>query len=167
MTHVLMAIRIAHRALRRNTLRSALTMLGVIIGVAAVIAILAIGQGAQAAIRAQIASLGSHTLVIQPGSMTRSGVWYGWGSRTSLRVVDVQAILTECPAVAYESRAITEESLERLHHAYRLKASGTEAEPTALCSLLNCGTEFTTMFLLARHPSGNVQRVIDLISPSI
>src|SRR5689334_12695655 len=101
MTQVFMAICIAHRALRRNTLRSALTMLGVIIGVAAVIAMLAIGQGAQAAIRAQIASLSSHTLVIQPGSMTRSGMWYGWGSRTNLRVVDVQAILTECPAVAY------------------------------------------------------------------
>src|SRR5262244_2051725 len=101
MTQVLMAMRIAHRALRRNTLRSALTMLGVIIGVAAVVAMLAIGQGAQAAIRAQIASLGSHTFVIQPGSMTRSGVWYGWGSRTTLRAVDVQAILNECPAVAY------------------------------------------------------------------
>jgi putative ABC transport system permease protein len=101
MTQVLMAIRIAHRALRRNTLRSALTMLGVIIGVAAVIAMLAIGQGAQAAIRAQIASLGSHTLVIQPGAMTRSGVRYSWESRTNLRVVDVQAILSECPAVAY------------------------------------------------------------------
>jgi ABC-type lipoprotein release transport system permease subunit len=96
-----MAIRIAHRALRRNTLRSTLTMLGVIIGVAAVIAMLAIGQGAQAAIRAQIASLGSHTLVIQPGSMTQSGVRYGWGSRTTLRTPDVQAILNECPAVAY------------------------------------------------------------------
>lgn len=71
MTHVLMAVRIAHRALRRNTLRSALTMLGVIIEVAAVIAMLAIGQGAQAAIRAQIASLGSHALVIQPGSTTQ------------------------------------------------------------------------------------------------
>jgi putative ABC transport system permease protein len=77
-----------------------LTMLGVIIGVAAVIAMLAIGQGAQAAIRAQIASLGSHTLVIQPGSMTQSGVRYGWGSRTTLRMADVQAILNECPAVA-------------------------------------------------------------------
>ena len=100
MTQVLMAIRIAHRALRRNTLRSTLTMLGVIIGVAAVIAMLAIGQGAQAAIRAQIASLGSHTLIIQPGSITQSGVRYGWGSRTTLRVADVQAILKECPAVA-------------------------------------------------------------------
>jgi putative ABC transport system permease protein len=101
MTQVLTAIRIAHRALRRNTLRSTLTMLGVIIGVAAVIAMLAIGQGAQAAIRAQIASLGSHALVIQPGSMTQSGVRYGWGSRTTLRAPDVQAILTDCPAVTY------------------------------------------------------------------
>ena len=100
MTQVLMAIRIAHRALRRNTLRSALTMLGVIIGVAAVIAMLAIGQGAQAAIRAQIASLGSHTLIIQPGSLTQSGVRYGWGSRTTLRAADIQAILKECPAIA-------------------------------------------------------------------
>src|SRR5215467_15194918 len=101
MTQVLMAMRIAHRALQRNTLRSALTMLGVIIGVAAVIAMLAIGQGAQAAIRAQIASLGSYTFVIQPGSMTQSGVRYGWGSRTTLRMADVQAMLDECPAVAY------------------------------------------------------------------
>jgi putative ABC transport system permease protein len=101
MTQVLMAICIAHRALRRNALRSALTMLGVIIGVAAVIAMLAIGQGAQAAIRAQVASLGSNTLVVQPGSMTQSGMRYGWGSRTTLRATDVQAILNECPAVAY------------------------------------------------------------------
>jgi putative ABC transport system permease protein len=101
MTQILMAIRIAHRALRRNTLRSALTMLGVIIGVAAVIAMLAIGQGAQAAIRAQVASLGSNTLVIQPGSMTQSGMRYGWGSRSTLRAADVQAILNECPAIAY------------------------------------------------------------------
>jgi putative ABC transport system permease protein len=75
-------------------------MLGVIIGVAAVIAMLAIGQGAQAAIRAQIASLGAHTLIVQPGSITQSGVRYGWGSRTTLRAADVQAILKECPAVA-------------------------------------------------------------------
>ena len=58
MTQMFMATRIAHLALQRNPLRSTLTMLGVIIGVAAVIAMLAIGQGAQAVIRAQIASLG-------------------------------------------------------------------------------------------------------------
>jgi putative ABC transport system permease protein len=101
MTPVLIAMRIAHRALRRNRLRSALTMLGVIIGVSAVIAMLAIGQGAQAALRAQIASLGAYTLVVQPGSTTQSGVRYGWGSRTTLRAADVQAVLKECPAVAY------------------------------------------------------------------
>jgi putative ABC transport system permease protein len=101
MTPVLIAMRIAHRALRRNTLRSTLTMLGVIIGVAAVIAMLAIGQGAQAALRAQIASLGAYTLVVQPGAITQSGIRYGWGSRTTLRATDVQAVLKECPAVAY------------------------------------------------------------------
>jgi putative ABC transport system permease protein len=106
MTPVLIAMRIAHHALQRNTLRSSLTMLGVIIGVAAVIAMLAIGQGAQAAIRAQIASLGAHTLIIQPGSVSQSGVRYGWGSRTTLRVADVQAILKECPAVAYATPAL-------------------------------------------------------------
>src|SRR5947209_1753956 len=106
MTQVLMAMRIAHRALRRNTLRSTLTMLGVIIGVAAVIAMLAIGQGAQAAIRAQIASLGAYSLIVQPGSITQSGVRYGWGSRTTLRVPDVQAILRECPAVTYATPSL-------------------------------------------------------------
>src|SRR5262249_24023920 len=100
MPQVLMAMRIAHRALQRNTLRSALTMLGVIIGVAAVIAMLAIGQGAQAAIRAQIASLGAHTLGIQPGSITQSGGRYGWGRPPTPPATDVQAILKECPAVA-------------------------------------------------------------------
>jgi hypothetical protein len=60
-----MAMHIAPWALQRSTLRSTLTMLGVIIGGAAVMAMLAIGQGAQAVIRAQIASLGSHSLIIQ------------------------------------------------------------------------------------------------------
>jgi ABC-type lipoprotein release transport system permease subunit len=77
MTQVLMAMRIAHQALQRNTLRSTLTMLGVIIGVAAVIAMLAIGQGAQAVIRAQIASLGSHSLIIQQPSPEGEGTERG------------------------------------------------------------------------------------------
>lgn len=95
-----LAVRIAQRALRRNKMRSSLTMLGVIIGVAAVIAMLAIGQGAHTAIRAQIASLGANTLIIQPGSLTQSGVRYGWGGRSTLRLTDVQAIRAECPSVA-------------------------------------------------------------------
>src|SRR2546429_8063763 len=100
MTQVLMAIRIAHRALQRNTLRSALTMLGVIIGVAAVIAMLAIGQGAQAVIRAQIASLGSHSLIVQPGSTSQSGGRYGWGGRPNPRGPHVPAGLQKSAGIA-------------------------------------------------------------------
>jgi putative ABC transport system permease protein len=97
---VFMAIKIAEGALGRNLLRSILTMLGVIIGVGAVIAMIAIGQGAHASIRAKIASLGANSLVILPGSTTQSGVRLGWGGRATLRPADVRAIQQECPAIA-------------------------------------------------------------------
>ena len=100
MTRLLMTVRIAHRALGRNKMRSALTMLGVIIGVGAVIAMVAIGQGAQASIRAKIASLGADSLVVLPGSTTQSGVRYGWGARPTLQAEDAKAIQNECPAIA-------------------------------------------------------------------
>ena len=67
-------LRIAFRALRRNKLRTVLTMLGIIIGVAAVIATVGIGNGAKAQVEAQIASLGQNVILILSGSMTRSGV---------------------------------------------------------------------------------------------
>ena len=101
MVRLLMAIKIAQRALGRNVMRSTLTMLGVIIGVGAVIAMVAIGQGAHASIKAKIASLGANAMVILPGSTTQSGVRYGWGGRATLRPTDVKAIQQECPAVAY------------------------------------------------------------------
>jgi putative ABC transport system permease protein len=97
---VLMAVKIAKRALGRNLMRSILTMLGVIIGVGAVIAMVAIGQGAHASIRAKIASLGANSLVILPGSTTQSGVRIGWGGRATLRPADVKAIQQECPAIS-------------------------------------------------------------------
>ena len=65
---------IALQALKVNKLRSALTMLGIIIGVGAVIAMVAIGQGAQASVDAQISTLGTNVLMIYPGSMSRGGV---------------------------------------------------------------------------------------------
>jgi putative ABC transport system permease protein len=98
---ILMAIKIAQRALARNLMRSSLTMLGVIIGVGAVIAMVAIGQGAHASIRAKITSLGANSLLILSGSTTQSGVRIGWGGRATLRPADVKAIQQECPAVAY------------------------------------------------------------------
>ena len=74
-----MTLRAALRALRRNKMRSALTMLGIVIGVAAVIATVSIGQGADAAVQEQIRSLGTNLLMVVPGATTASGVRSGWG----------------------------------------------------------------------------------------
>ena len=93
----------AFHALRRNKMRSFLTMLGIIIGVAAVITMLAIGQGAEYSVKQQIASLGTNVLIIFPGSQQRGGIRVGAGSMTTLTEEDAQAIRDECPAVAYVS----------------------------------------------------------------
>ena len=95
-----MTLRTAFRALRRNKLRSALTMLGVVIGVAAVIVMVSIGQGATAAVQAQIRSLGTNLLIIIPGATTSGGVRSGWGGAPTLTVRDAQAIAAECDRVA-------------------------------------------------------------------
>ena len=99
----LMTLRIALRALARNKLRAFLTMLGIIIGVGAVIAMVAIGEGAKATIRAQIASLGTNVLIIMPGSTNQGGVRVGFGSVNTLVDGDARAILSEVRAVAYAS----------------------------------------------------------------
>ncbi|MGA2639976.1 MAG: ABC transporter permease [Spirochaetia bacterium] len=85
-------LRTAWNALRRNVSRSLLTMLGIIIGVCAVIASMAIGAGAQAAVMKQIESLGANLIVITPGSIISGGVQLGSGSRTTLKLDDVAAI---------------------------------------------------------------------------
>ncbi|HTP60178.1 MAG TPA: ABC transporter permease [Spirochaetia bacterium] len=85
-------MRTAWKALQRNVSRSLLTMLGIIIGVGAVIASMAIGAGAQAAVLKQIESLGANLIVITPGSITSGGVRLGSGSRTTLKLTDVDAI---------------------------------------------------------------------------
>jgi putative ABC transport system permease protein len=93
----------AFRALQRNKMRSFLTMLGIIIGVAAVIAMLAIGQGAQTSVKDQIAALGSNVLIVFPGSQQQGGIRGGAGTMTTLTEEDAMAIAKECPAVAYVS----------------------------------------------------------------
>ncbi len=92
-------IRIAFRSLRVNKMRSALTMLGIIIGVGAVIAMIAVGSGASARIAEQISSMGSNLLIILPGTTTAGGVRMGMGSQPTLSMGDAEAILRECPAV--------------------------------------------------------------------
>ena len=94
---------IAFDALIRNKMRSLLTMLGIIIGVGAVIAMVAIGQGAQSSVEAQINSLGTNILMIFPGSMSRGGVMTGAGSGTTLTEDDGFALKEQCPAVQYIS----------------------------------------------------------------
>jgi putative ABC transport system permease protein len=96
---LIVTVRIALRALRRNTLRSLLTILGIIIGVAAVIAMVSISQGASVAVQEQIARMGNNMLVILSGSVTQGGVRTGAGGRSTLRVGDAKAIQRECPAV--------------------------------------------------------------------
>ena len=95
-----MAFRIALRALGRNKLRSFLTMLGIIIGVGAVIAMVAIGEGAKALVRQQIASLGTNLLVILPGTVTLGGARTGFGGRQSLTDLDAKAIMAQIPIVS-------------------------------------------------------------------
>jgi putative ABC transport system permease protein len=99
----LMIFRIALRALVRNKLRAFLTMLGIIIGVGAVITMVAIGEGAKATIRAQIASLGTNVLIIMPGTSNQGGIRFGFGSIRTLVNGDARAIVREVSAVAYAS----------------------------------------------------------------
>jgi len=93
------SFRIAFRALFVNTLRSALTMLGIIIGVAAVIAMIAVGAGAKARIAAQIRSIGSNVLIILSGSTTSGGIRLGLGTLPTLTEDDAKAVASEVPFV--------------------------------------------------------------------
>jgi macrolide transport system ATP-binding/permease protein len=90
----------AVQAIGRNKLRASLTMLGVFIGVAALIAMVAVGQGANEAVAQQIASLGTNLLVVQPGATTAGGVRAGSGSASTLTVTDALAIRRDDTAVA-------------------------------------------------------------------
>ena len=92
-------IRVAFQALGRNKLRSTLTMLGIIIGVSAVIAMVSIGQGAQATISQQIANAGSNMLFVSAGSWNQGGFRSGAGTLSTLTVEDALAIQRECSAV--------------------------------------------------------------------
>src|SRR6266436_5953844 len=92
-------IRIAMRALARNKLRSILTMLGIIIGVGAVIAMVSVGQGAQQQAQQQIAAMGSNMLFVQSGTVNRVGMRMGWGATKTLVYDDMVAIMRECPSV--------------------------------------------------------------------
>ena len=100
-------LRIALRALRRNILRSFLTMLGIIVGIAAVIVGVSMGAGAKAEVDKRIASMGQNLLTVMSGNMTRGGVRGGFGMAPNLTISDYEAIrreITGITAVSPEAR---------------------------------------------------------------
>src|SRR5512143_1373871 len=100
MINIPSTFKISFRALRVNKMRSALTMLGIIIGVGAVIAMVAVGTGASKKIAEQISTMGSNLLIVLPGATTSGGVRMGAGTQPTLSMADAEAILKECPAVS-------------------------------------------------------------------
>lgn len=99
-------LRTAMRALRRNIMRSVLTTLGIIIGVAAVIAMMELGHGVSSQIQKSIASMGANTLLVLPGQATSNGISFGSGSTMTLTPGDCDAIQRECPAVLEAAPAV-------------------------------------------------------------
>jgi putative ABC transport system permease protein len=99
MKRVFATLKIAARALRRNLLRTILTMLGIIIGVGAVIGAVSLTNGAKAQIEEQIASMGQNVILVFSGSFTRGGVHSGWGGAGTLTMDDAEAIQREIPGV--------------------------------------------------------------------
>ena len=91
--------KLAMRSLRRNMMRATLTTLGIVIGVAAVIAMMEIGNGSSLAIQRTIASMGANNLMVFPGTAASGGVSFGAGSTTTLTAEDAEAIRRDCPAV--------------------------------------------------------------------
>ncbi len=106
MTKTTNILKVAFRALGRNKLRSLLTALGIIIGVACVVATIGIGEGARLQAENQLRSLGTNFLMIFPGTTTSSGARAGWGSNSKLSGEDVEAIRKEIGTVAYVSATI-------------------------------------------------------------
>ena len=98
--NIAIGLKISSCALLRNKIRSLLTMLGIIIGVSAVITMIGIGQGARESIKEKIAGLGTNMLLVQPGSLTRGGIRGGMGSINTLVPEDASAIVEKCPSVA-------------------------------------------------------------------
>jgi putative ABC transport system permease protein len=92
-------LKVAFRALRRNKLRTVLTMLGIIIGVGAVITMVALGRGAKEAVQARIAALGQNVITVFSGSVNRSGVYSGFGGAGTLTIEDAYAMEKEVPGV--------------------------------------------------------------------
>ncbi len=130
---LLKTIQAALKALNKNKMRSFLTMLGIIVGVLAVVAMISIGQGAKVSVQERISQLGSNLLFVRPGSAFRRGVHGGWGSRTSLKPEDAKAIVEECPSVEMVSPEVsTRAQVVYKNKNWNPSISGTGADILAI-----------------------------------
>jgi len=138
-------LRLALSALRRNPLRSGLTALGVVIGVAAVIAMVSVGQGASAAVQAQIANLGTNIVMVMPGATTVGGVRSGAGAVNTLTVSDAKAIARELADVG--EVAWVKRDIAQVAYGNRNWSTGIQGSPPTFLVVrdwrLSSGRSFT------------------------
>jgi putative ABC transport system permease protein len=134
----------ALEALRRNVMRTMLTALGIIIGVAAVIVMMALGNGARASIESRIRSAGTNLIIVMPGSATVGGVRLGQGARTTLTPADAEAIRREVAGVAAVSPgASTRAQVMSATGNWSTQIQGASAE---LASIRNWSVENGSFF---------------------
>ena len=127
--NLLQTIRVAVRALMRNKLRSFLTTLGIIIGVFAVIAMVAVGEGAKARVQESFASLGSNLLIILPGTTTKGGAMGGFGSMPTLTWDDLKAIRNEVPTVRWAAASLrSAQQVQSEEQNWSTSITGTSSE---------------------------------------
>ncbi len=141
---ILMVFRIALKALGRNKLRTALTMLGMIIGVAAVITMVALGTGAQTSIEAQIQSTGTNVIIVQAGNFTQGGVRQGQGNASTLTPDDAQAV-SRVDGVQYTAAGVnTRGQLIAGNQNWNTQVQGTDVDfPAIRAWQLQSGNFFT------------------------
>ena len=124
-----MIFRVALKALGRNKLRTGLTMLGMIIGVAAVITMVALGTGAQSSIEDQIKSAGTNMITVSAGNFSSGGVRHGWGSATTLSVKDARAIRDQIPGIQYIAAGVnTRAQVVAGNQNWSTRVQGTDVE---------------------------------------
>jgi len=145
--NVWQSVRIAVNALRVNKLRSVLTMLGIIIGVGAVIAMVAIGEGAKAQVAQTFAQMGTNVLIVLPGSSSAGGARGGFGSQPTLTWDDLKAIQTEVPSVHVAapqlrtSAQVLSDAIAMATHTSPSAMSWTNTGPAV--GSTNCGSTAT------------------------
>ena len=143
---VLIILRVALKALARNKMRTGLTMLGMIIGVAAVITMVALGNGAQQQIEDQVKSAGTNLITIRAGNYRRGGISHGMGAAPTLKAADIEAIREQVPGAVYLAASVnTRDQVVAGRQNWSAQIEGTDVEfPMIRLWDLEFGTFFTS-----------------------